>query len=102
MCSYFNHREVQPNWRLIENQEFERMNKDCDVTNLGSLDFKNFLSMFKCLLENTDFKKLNIRGWQKDGVIPYTESLIWQSLKESCDWKNCSMTTMITITSHRR
>ena len=81
MCSYFNHREVQPNWRLIENQEFERMNKDCDVTNLGSLDFKNFLSMFKCLLENTDFKKLNIRGWQKDGVIPYTESLIWQSLE---------------------
>ena len=70
----FNHREVKPNRRLIENQEFERMNKDCDVTNLGSLDFKNFPSMFKCLLENTDFKKLNIRGWQKDGVIPYTES----------------------------
>ena len=34
MCSYFNHREVKRNWRLIENQEFERMNKDRDVTNL--------------------------------------------------------------------
>ena len=63
MCSYFNHRGVKPDWRLIENQEFERMNKDCDVMNLGSLDFKNFPSMFKCLLENTDFKKLSIRGW---------------------------------------
>ena len=76
MCSYFKHREVKPNLRLIENQEFERMNNDFDVTNLVSLDFKNFPSMFKSLLENTDFKKLNIRGWEKHGVIPYTESII--------------------------
>ena len=95
MCSYFNHREVQPNWRLIENQEFERANKDCDVTNLACW-ISRISSMFKCLLENTDFKKLEY-GWQKDGVIPYTESLIWQSLKESCDWKIGKMTTMITI-----
>ena len=58
--------------------------------------------MFKCLLENTDFKKLNIRGWQKDGVIPYTESLIWQSLERELRLENCSMAAMITATSHRR
>ena len=70
-----------PKYRTIQQDKFRELNADSSAGSYKDLSFEHVPDMLERLFAHKDCQELNKSAWQKDGVIPYTESVYWDCLR---------------------
>ena len=70
-------------WRIMKKQLFRAINLNADgtldlnattVRKLRALTFNHFMDMFQPAWEHAFTVERNLRGWDKEGIIPFTRA----------------------------
>ena len=80
-----NFKELKAEWRNQKIRQFTALNKDRKtlLNSFKPLDFTHFIPCFLAAWLKAFTRELNLRGWELEGLIPFTRNAFWKKRIEN-------------------